>query len=107
MEQNFHQNLDSLYVKEKRCSCPCNGTIIKIAILLILMFGIWGIIIISIIKKKCAYLVIIIPIYTIYILIECCSNKNLFKEQKTPEDMKTLIGNLFTSLPSIIFICEI
>ena len=107
MQQNFHQNLDLLYVKENRCSFPYNGTIIKIAILLILMFGIWTIIIISIIIKKYAYLIIIIPIYTIYNLIECYSNKNLFKEQKTPEDMKTLIGNLFTSLPSIKLICEI
>ena len=71
------------------------------------MFGIWIIIIISIITKKFPYLIIIIPLYTLYILIECYSNKNLFKEQKTPEDMKILIGNLFTSLPSIIFICEI
>ena len=105
MQQNFHQNLDLLYVKENRCSCQFN--IIKISILLILMFGIWTIIIISIIIKKYAYLIIIIPIYTIYNLIECYSNKNLFKEQKTPEDMKTLIGNLFTSLPSIKLICEI
>ena len=53
-------------------------------------------------------MIIVFFIYIPYIVVEfCCSYKAIFSEQKTPLEMKALIGNLFTNSPSIDFVCEI
>ena len=107
MQQDTN-NLNSLVVKENRCcSCSNNCKIFRLIILLILMIAIWAIIIISIIKHKYIYLIIIIVVYVFYLILECYSYKSIFSEQKNPQEMRELIGKLFTSSPSIQFICEI
>ena len=108
MQQNTN-NLESLYVKENRCcSCSSNCKIVRLVILFILMVAIWAVIVIIIVTQKYIYFIIVFSIYIFYIFIEFCfSYKVVFSKQKTPLEMKTLIGNLFTQSPSIEFICDI
>ena len=102
----MQQDINPLMVTENRCpSCSNNCRILRLVILLILMIAIWAIIIICIIKDKHKYMVIIIVIYIPYLILEYFSYKSLFLEPKSPQEMRALIGKLFTSSPSIQFIC--
>ena len=67
------------------------------------MFLLWGTFALSFIIKY-SLLAIAIPLYIFIIICEFCSHKDFFKDQKTPQEIKDIIGKYFTSPGTIQFI---
>ena len=110
MQQNIHQNVDSLGVKEKSSICPdCPKTYCcrcDLVFRFFLMLLIWATIALSIIVNY-TFLLTPIPLYIYFIICEFYTHKDLFKDQKSPQEIKDIIGKYFTSPGSIQFIRRI
>ena len=110
MQQNIHQNVYSLGVKEKNSICPdCRNiysdrsyNICFLIMRFFIMFLLWGTFALSFIVNY-SLLAIAIPFYIFIIICEFCNHKDFFKDQKTPHEIKNIIGKYFSSPGTIQF----
>ena len=92
--------------RAKCCCCDYKNTCAEI-FLWILTFGIWASLVVAFVVDF-AFLSVFFVGYTVYLLLELCSNfKDIYSSKKSPHEINELVGDLFKSTPSIEFICEI
>ena len=76
-------------------------------ILWILTFGIWAVIVVACVKSL-LFLILAAVLYGFYLLFELCSYlMGILSHQKSPEEINKIVGELFRSIPSINFSCDI
>ena len=94
-------------IKGKRNSYCDYRSIFSEIILWLFTFGIWAVIVVACIKSL-LFLILAAVLYGLYLLFELCSNLMvILSHQKSPEEINKIVGELFRSIPSIDFSCDI
>ena len=104
MKYNINQNV---ILKEENNNKTCSFCDCRFTTVFILMFMVWDLLIVGIALRKIPPLIFAGVYYIIYLIIELLSMKKFFTENKNPQEIKEILGNLFISQPKITFECHI